>query len=73
MHCIVHGIAKSRTQLSDIHFNQRTIINLCFLSFFFFFFDDNVCFLMEYQTAQQGHLEKFPPRDFAKMPNILMN
>lgn len=42
-----------------ISFTQRTLINLCFL--------------MEYQTAQQGHLETFPPCHFAKMLNILMD
>lgn len=42
-----------------ISFTQRTLIN--------------PCFLVEYQTAQQGHSETFPPCHFAKMPNILMD
>ena len=36
MDCIVHGVAKSRTQLSDFHFQNN--VSACQISCFTFFF-----------------------------------
>ena len=62
MHRIVHDRKESNT--TERHSLQPKDSNQPLLSFILFFFLDNLCFLMEYQTAQRGHLEKFPPLDF---------
>ena len=56
----VHGVAKSRTQLSDFTHTLMLFLHLCF---FFFFFNFYFCFILLYNTVLVlPYTDMNPPR-----------